>query len=269
MRHLLCITICLGVPLLVSPLMGQKDMALQKVRIELLPEYTIYRTSDPLLIDGKLQERAWLAAPDVGEFLFPWWQEGKKDRTEARMLWDETYLYVAFTTYDTHISAVLNKRDDPVSKDDAVEVFVAPNKDDISTYFNFEFNALGTILDRASHTKSSSAWNVEDIQVAVTLDGTLNDQTDEDNLWSTEIAIPFSCFASFAPHLPPHEGDTWRLNLYRIGGAVNPQFSLWSDTLTKVPQYHTPERFGWVHFSTTLGTHLKKQLQILDSQIEN
>ena len=44
-------------------------------------------------------------------------------------------------------------------------------------------------------------------------------------------------------------GNTWRLNLYRIGGKVNPQYSPWSNTGTPQPTYHAPERFGIVRCS--------------------
>jgi hypothetical protein len=67
------------------------------------------------------------------------------------MLWDEKNLYVSFVPRDKHVSSILTERDDPVSRDDAVEVFVAPDTADVRQYFNFEFNALGTILDRSPH----------------------------------------------------------------------------------------------------------------------
>ena len=163
----------------------------------------------------------------------------------------EKNLYISFVALDKHISAVLTERDDPVSRDDAVEVFVAPDTSDVHQYFNFEFNALGTILDRSPHTDRSSSWNSE-VAVAIRVEGTLNEEVDEDSVWVTEVAIPFSTFAGFAPALPPAPGDTWRLNLYRIGGAVNPQFSVWSDTRTERAQYHVPERFGVVHFTADI-----------------
>ena len=215
-----------------------------------LPEYTILYTAGPIEMDGRLDETSWKAVAPVDDFIFPWWVKGEKESTEGRMLWDETHLYVSFIAYDKHISATLTQRDDPVSRDDAVEVFVAPQVDDVSKYFNFEFNALGTILDRSPRNNRSSTWNAEDIVVAISIDGTLNDETDDDNRWITEIAIPFASFEEFAPHLPPRDGDTWRLNLYRIGGKINPQYSVWSNTLSEKPQYHVPERFGIVHFSS-------------------
>ena len=34
--------------------------------------YTVYRADVPPTIDGRLDEAAWMAAPDVGGFVFPW-----------------------------------------------------------------------------------------------------------------------------------------------------------------------------------------------------
>ena len=67
------------------PLLGGADV----------PAYTILRAGSAMEIDGRLDEPAWVAAPDVGEFQFPWWTSGAKERTIAKMLWDDRYLYVA------------------------------------------------------------------------------------------------------------------------------------------------------------------------------
>ncbi|MFH1737640.1 MAG: carbohydrate-binding family 9-like protein [bacterium] len=214
-----------------------------------LPEYTIQRSAEPIAVNGRMDESSWLAAKAVREFLFPWWEKGDKEPTEARLLWDDQNLYVCFVAHDRHISAVLTKRDDPVSNDDCVEVFVAPDPENPKKYFNFEINALGTLLDRSPHVKRSADWNAEAIQIAITCDGTLNDESDLDRLWTTEIAIPLAVFKGVARNVPPADGDIWRLNLYRIGGQVNPQYSLWSNTQTEKPSYHVPERFGIVRFS--------------------
>ncbi len=215
-----------------------------------LPHHTILRAAGPIAVDGHLDEPSWEAAQVIDQFVFPWWTEGAKDRTEARLLWDDVHLYVAFTAYDPHISATLIGRDSPVSRDDCVEVFIAPDTSQVTNYFNFEFNALGTILDRSPRDERSSAWNGEGVQVAIDIKGTLNQETDQDTLWTTEIALPFAVFAPYAPHLPPTAGDAWRLNLYRTGGAVNLQYITWSNTLTPKPQFHVPERFGVVHFDS-------------------
>ena len=56
---------------------------------EELPTYTIQRAGTPISVDGRLDEPAWLAAPDAGSFQFPWWESGKKEQTVAKLLYDD------------------------------------------------------------------------------------------------------------------------------------------------------------------------------------
>jgi hypothetical protein len=215
-----------------------------------LPHHTIYRATGPIAVDGHLNEIDWREAPIVDQFTYPWFIEGEKEHTAARLLWDDENLYVSFVAYDHHISAQYTERDDPVSRDDCVEVFIAPDPLRLHNYFNFEFNALGTTLDRSPHDNRSGIWNTQGLQIATQIEGTLNEHSDKDERWLTEIAIPLINFSGFVSHLPPQEGDSWRLNLYRTGGQINLQYATWSNTLRPKPQFHAPERFGIVHFST-------------------
>ena len=64
------------------------------------------------------------------------------------------------------------------------------------------------------------------------------------------VEIPLANFSKVAKHTPPHNGDLWHLNLNRLGGKTNSQFSQWSPGKTKEPQFHAPEYFGRVIFST-------------------
>src|SRR5690625_3444525 len=84
------------------------------------PEHKIYRAGTPIEIDGRLDEPAWTGAPDVGAFVFPWYKSGKKEQTAAKLLWDDTHLYVAFICEDAHIWAEHTLRDSRVFLDDAV-----------------------------------------------------------------------------------------------------------------------------------------------------
>ena len=54
-----------------------------------LPEHTIMRATGPIVIDGRIDEPSWGAAAAVGDFVFPWWEAGDKEQTEARLLWDD------------------------------------------------------------------------------------------------------------------------------------------------------------------------------------
>ena len=89
--------------------------------------YTVYRADVTPTIDGRLDEAAWMAAPDVGGFVFPWWEGGAREQTVAKLLWDDDYLYAAFVCEGAYIWAEHTQRDSAVYRDDCVEIFTAPN----------------------------------------------------------------------------------------------------------------------------------------------
>ena len=218
-----------------------------------LPRYTIYRTNGPIKVDGRLDETAWKHAPSVGNFQFPWWQSGRKEQTVAKMLWDDKNLYVAYHCQDTHIWAEQTEHDSPVYQDDCVELFTAPNPRQPVNYFNIEMNVLRTSLDRHHPRGPGKAeveeWTASGVRIATHVDGTLNDDSDTDRGWILEVAIPFANFKDVTGRSHPRHGDTWHLNLNRLGGKTNPQHSQWSPGTTARPAFHAPDTFGRVIYS--------------------
>jgi len=219
--------------------------------------YAIYRTSTPLEIDGRLDEVAWGAVPAVGKFVFPWWEEGKKEQTVAKMLWDDKHLYVSFLCQDAHVWGKHVERDSPVFKDDCVEVFLAPNPKWPEAYFNLEMNVLGTLLDGFKPADTGivveGKWNAQGVRIATSVVGTLNNDEDEDDYWILEVALPFGNLAQVAAHTPPEPGDVWHLNLNRLGGQTNHQYSQWRASQTSEPSFHVPADFGRVIFSSKVS----------------
>jgi hypothetical protein len=64
-------------------------------------------------------------------------------------------------------------------------------------------------------------------------------------LWQVEMRIPFAAFPEVNP---PKAGDMWRANFYRIDRSDSPEFTSWSPTLETPPNFHVPERFGYLLF---------------------
>ena len=83
--------------------------------IHICPEYTCFRAAQPIKVDGVLDDPSWQGANLVHLVLA---DTGEKPRqaTEARLLWDDDYLYVSFVCQDTDIWATMTERDaHPVS----------------------------------------------------------------------------------------------------------------------------------------------------------
>jgi|GEM_PF-86056 len=223
-----------------------------------VPQQVINRPDSPIRVDGRLDEAAWRNAETFGDFSFPWWTSGKQEQTAARMLWDDEFLYVAFQCDDAHVFAEQTEHDSRVYLDDCVELFTAPDSRRPNDYFNIEMNVKGAILDR-HHPDGPGApevpnWNSQGIQIATTVNGTLNDDSDTDRGWILEAAIPFANFEHVTGRAHPQDGDVWHLNLNRLGGQTNPQHSQWSPGETEKPAFHRPEFFGRVAFSSRSST---------------
>lgn len=214
-----------------------------------LPRYEAKRASSPVVIDGKLDDKAWAAAP-AAALIFPWdSQTGAKQKTTFRILWDDSYLYVAYDCEDRDIVALFGERDDPTYRDDAVEIFLNPRPSQTGLYYGLEMNARAILYDYLMYDSryAMKRFNFQGVQLATHIRGTLNVTGDEDQGWSLEVAIPWPNFEEFSRR--PSPGDVWTMNVNRWDGTEpNRRMSNWSDPQQPRPNPHAPARFGQLVF---------------------
>jgi hypothetical protein len=210
------------------------------------PRYEVKYAPSRVQVDGKLDEKAWQAAGTI-VLIFPWEsQTGAKQKTTVRLLWDDQNLYIGYQCEDADITAQFTQRDDPTYRDDAVEAFINPKPSQTDVYLGLEMNARAVLYDYVS-VKSAQyvlkRFNLEGVELATFLDGTLNARGDRDQGWSLEVAIPWNNFEEFARR--PVPGDVWTAAFNRWDG-VEPdrRLSMWVDPLDPRPNPHHPERFG-------------------------
>jgi len=212
-----------------------------------LPEYLVTRAAKAPTIDGVLDEAAWKGARAVvlrGSF------DGRpvQLRTEARLVYDDANLYVAFDVEDPDLWGTLRNRDDPIYEQEVVEVFLDANADG-RTYNELQVSPHNVIFDAyfpARRQGMDRSWD-SGMKTALKVRGTLDDPSDKDQGWTVEMQIPFARLAE-VPHVPPQKGDRWRFNLYRLehpgrraveGQAFSPLF---------VGDFHALPRFAWLTF---------------------
>lgn len=232
-------------------------------------QYLCERAATPVLIDGKLDEPAWSAAAWTDDFLDI---EGlvrarPRFRTRVKMLWDDTYFFIAAQLDEPHVWATLTKHDSVIFHDPDFEVFIDPDGDN-HEYYELEINALNTEWDLflarpyRDGVKALDAWEIPGLKKAVHVDGTLNDPTDRDRGWSVELAIPWAVLGEHAHRpAPPRDGDSWRVNFSRVewevvteGKTTRKVEGRREDNWVWSPQgaidMHRPERWGFVQFSS-------------------
>ena len=218
--------------------------------------YDALRAKSPIVIDGLITDKEWKHAPAMTGFSDVF-QPGRdvKYPTSAKMLWDDRYLYICFECTDPDIWGQRAKRDDFIYVEDAAEVFIDPEGQG-RHYFEIDVSAMNTVIDLMIISPSflglaatHSRYDVKGLQTTVKVYGTLNKRDDEDNKWTLEMAIPWSDFLGRKVNVPPKDGDSWRINLFRVAGPKpypdSDQLLSWS----KSPGvFHEPRNFGVVTF---------------------
>lgn len=221
-----------------------------------------YHISQPIVIDGKLDEKAWTKSPASESFVDLITGEPTYLKTTVSLLWDEKHLYIGYQIEEPNVVAKFTKEDDPIYQDNDVEFFIAGQ----DGYYEFEINAHGTVYDglfvwQSAYEKSGISklpsfdrakpsvqsqefngvgftkhprglrwafldWDFSSIRSAVDIDGTLNDASDKDRGWSVEVAVPWKELAmldlSKPRDLPPKVGDLWRIDFSRFNQTKEP-----------------------------------------------
>jgi hypothetical protein len=178
--------------------MAQHDMPFSTVEALVI--------SEPLQVDGRLDEGAWSRAQVASGFTQrekP--AEPATEPTEFMVVYTPTMLYIGFRCFDSEPDQIVAReleRDGRLFRDDAVIVVIDTFHDHRNSYF-LEVNPAGAILDALSSEEGrslNSDWDgVWTAAARITPEG-----------WTAEMAIPFSTLR-FDPGT-----DTWGFNVRRL-----------------------------------------------------
>ncbi|HAV60758.1 MAG TPA: polyhydroxyalkanoate depolymerase [Verrucomicrobiales bacterium] len=252
--------------------------------------YTARRVTEPIVVDGKLDEPAWQLAPSSPRFVDIISGAPTIHDTRAMVLWDDQNLYVAFRVEEPLVRAKYTNQNDPIYYDNDVEFFIAGR----DAYYEFEINAFNTCYEvffiwEDTYEKGDFAqapefarsglkpfngvgfknhprggrlgnfnWTYPGRRNAVHIDGTINDDKDRDRGWTVELAFPWQGLAWLAKAenrpLPPREGDEWRMDFSRFNtykeAAPARDSGGWVWTRHGIWDSHIPECFARVRFTT-------------------
>lgn len=143
------------------------------------------RTSGRIQLDGRLTEPEWMTAPVTDSFMQIDPDEGRpaSQRTEVRVLYDDTFLYVGARLHDTgRITGRLGRRDMPFGDSDWFGVMIDSYLDH-RTAFGFDVNPAGVRHDEVKIIDTDDySWDPV-WEAATTVDSAG---------WTAEYRIPFS-----------------------------------------------------------------------------
>lgn len=201
-------------------------------------------------LDGRLDDAIWATAPAATEFVQRGPDPGKPatQRTEARVLYDNSAIYVGIRMYDTQpdsIAAQLTRRDVSSGYSDWVHVGI-DSRHDRRTAFRFAVNPRGVKQDvfHFDDTNEDRSWDaVWDVATATDSLG-----------WTAEFRIPLSQLR-FSPGAGP---QTWGINFAR-DIARRGETSFWAPTLPSVNGMVS--RFGELRGLSGLSSPRRLELQ--------
>jgi hypothetical protein len=219
-----------------------------------LPVYPCKKTDNEITLTGRIDDPSWEKAEAIN-LVNNSTGETAKQITEARLLYTESSLYVAFYCEDDYIWGTMEERDDPIYEEECVELFINPSCSK-HQYYEINVSPKNTLFDACILNNRQPQREKEKFTVLTGFNPTIRTEVHVEgefgipgkgNFWTVEYAIPFSELFG-APNPVPHPGDRWRLNLYRIDAPSkgNKRYYAWSPT-GKI-NFHLPWKFGILQF---------------------
>ncbi len=221
------------------------------------PQYTIRRVTVRPELEGRWHGPAWSWADTLDVAWFHPRSSDHRPRVQARVLYDDEALYVAFRVDDRYVRAVHTEYNGPVCLDSCVECFVRPRPD--LGYFNFETNCGGTLhLSYVEDpTRTPDGFKKRTfvpegqggaVRIYHSLPRRVEPERVEETVWTIEYAVPWGVFEAYVGPLGDLAGQEWRGNFYKCGDETShPHWAAWAP-LGEELNFHQPRYFAPLRF---------------------
>ncbi len=215
------------IPLLPYPALSQ---TLNRTEQQAAYQLQMTHIREEIKIDGVLSEASWQSAAVAGDFWLKWPRDGAPapQQTEVRCAYDDHFLYIAVTAFDTTPNYVIQslKRDVGYWDSDGFAVILDPSNSAVNGYF-FGISANGVQTEALlSSGNDDMDRNWDNTWVVKT--------RSYPDRWTAEYAIPLRI-------LRFKEGQTsWGINFIR-NDLTNGLYSVWA----QIPFQFDGTDLGW------------------------
>ena len=166
------------------------------------------RITEPLRMDGRLDERVYAETPSITDFIEQEPQEGAAatERTEAWIFFDARNIYVSARCWDSHPERDIageRRRDASAITDNENFAVIFDTFHDKRNGLVFQANSIGGLRDSAivDETNQNADWNAVWDARTGTFEGG----------WTIEMVIPFKSL-----RYNPGTNQVWGVNLRRL-----------------------------------------------------
>ena len=191
-------------------------------------------------------------SPQKGEHLLAHqnWVPGGGTKVAFSIRHDGSSIYLFYEVDEKEVRAVNTDLNSSVWEDSCVEFFLSLEADP-HNYYNFEINAIGTVLGAYGPDRNQRECLSESLLSKVETSPSLGrkpfDNQVNNTPWNIQIRIPIEVLThSGITNLSGTDGYG---NFYKCGDNLKqPHFLSWKPVLTSTPDFHTPRYFGHLSF---------------------
>lgn len=217
-------------------------------------KYFVKKTNKSIAPDGNWNKKQFAGIEAVKLNNFMGERPEHFPKVEAKLVYDDNFLYVIFKVDDNYIKAVNTEYNSSVCCDSCVEFFFTPSTDVSQGYFNVEINCGGTMLFHHQKAKGTgkvvvSEADAKKIEIFSTFKGKVEPEITKPTQWLVEYKIPYEILKNYAPFARPAAGVQWRGNFYKCADNTSkPHWLTWNNVELPKPDFHRPEFFGVLEF---------------------
>lgn len=162
-----------------------------------------------------------------------------------------TSILLKYLVEEPQVRAINTDFNSSVWEDSCVEFFISLDGDD--NYYNFEFNAIGAVLGAYGPNRKSREFISHKILEHIHVDPSLGRAPIKNRegkiSWELAVILPLKAFCYH--ELTDISGHKARANFYKCGDSLKkPHFLSWKPVLAEKPDFHRPEFFGDLEFSS-------------------
>lgn len=217
----------------------------------------VRRTPEPIVMDADWNKPVWRSMDPITVALYMGQEPSHRPLTQAKLAWDDDFVYVIFHVEDYYVRAVATEHQQMVCQDSCVEFFFTPGSEIKTGYFNLEVNSIGTMLMYHQMARGQDKCVLDDddlaaIQIATSLPQgqRIDPEIQKPTVWTVEYALPWRMLQRYAPVSPPTTGEVWRANFYKCADRTSqPHWLTWSKVPLPNPDFHQPSYFGFLEFA--------------------
>lgn len=217
--------------------------------------YNVTRLTTPPTCDADWTAHPWQGVPSAELQNYMGTKPDHFPKTEVKVAYDATALYVKFRVEDRYVRAVAEAHQDSVCLDSCVEFFFTPGSDVSKGYFNFEMNCGGTFLFHFQKVPRKDSIPIpletcKRLSCSHSMPRIVDPEIQEPVIWTVEYAIPIALLQNYCDVVAPSANVEWRGNFYKCGDKTShPHWLTWAPVEAPQPDFHKPLSFGSLRFA--------------------